>query len=168
MSPRSVTSHLHLLTAFFAFLAPSLLPARDTEIKGKCVGVPDGDTITVLTGKKKEVKVRLEGIDAPELGQSYGKNSKQNLSNLVFGKEVRVVISATDDYGRKIGNVYVGDVWANLAQVEAGMAWQYTHYNHDPKLKKAEVHARAEHLGLWHEKSPTPPWDYRHHSTKKK
>lgn len=141
----------------------TLVQARDTEITGKCVGVHDGDTITVLTSRKHEVKVRLEGIDAPELGQAFGKNSKQGLSNLVYGKILRVVVSSTDDYGRKIGNIYVGDVWANLEQVAAGMAWQYTHYNHDPKLKKAEIHARSEHLGLWQDKNPVPPWDYRHH-----
>ena len=134
---------------------------------GKVVGVHDGDTLTLLTGRRKSIKVRLEGIDAPEIGQAFGNNSKQSLSDMVFGQTVTVVISTTDDYGRKIANVYVGDLWVNLALVEKGMAWQYTHYSRDPKLKQAEANARAQHIGLWQDKSPAPPWDYRHGKVKK-
>ncbi|OYW11352.1 MAG: hypothetical protein B7Z55_19425, partial [Planctomycetales bacterium 12-60-4] len=50
------------------------------EITGKVVGVHDGDTITLLTAEKEQVKVRLEGIDAPELKQAFGNASKQSLS----------------------------------------------------------------------------------------
>ena len=65
---------------------------------GKVVGVSDGDTLTVLTDGRKRIKVRLEGIDAPETGQAFGNNAKQALSELVFGKTVRIVVSTTDDY----------------------------------------------------------------------
>jgi len=141
--------------------------AENRTTTGKVVGVHDGDTLTLLAGRHDEIKVRLEGIDAPEIGQAFGKNSKQALSEMVFGKTVKIVISTTDDYGRKIANVYAGDVWVNLAMVGKGMAWQYVHYSHDPKLKQAEAHARAQHIGLWQDKNPTPPWDYRHGKAKK-
>ena len=65
-------------------------PPLRGEILGKVVGVHDGDSITVLTGDKTELKVRLEGIDAPELKQAFGNVSKQELSRLLFGKPVRL------------------------------------------------------------------------------
>ena len=165
---RTSRSLVSPLVALAVLLCGTVLFARESTLKGRVVGVHDGDTLTLLTGRNKEVKVRLEGIDAPEIGQAFGTASKQSLSELVFGREVTVRSSGTDDYGRHLGNVYVGDRWANLEQVARGMAWQYVHYNHDPKLRAAEIHARAEHLGLWKDKNPTPPWDYRHHPKKKK
>ena len=73
-------------------------PKVTEEISGKVVGVTDGDTITVLVNKET-IKVRLEGIDAPESGQSYGTKSKQALSEMVFGKAVTVK--------KKIGKAHV-------------------------------------------------------------
>ena len=151
--------------ALLFLLSPA--QARESSITGKVVGVHDGDTLTLLTNRKKEYKVRLEGIDAPEIGQAFGTASKQALSAMAFGKTATVKVSTTDDYGRKVANVYVGDLWVNLAMVEKGMAWQYVHYSKDPQLRRAEVHARSEHLGLWADKNPVPPWDYRHGKAKK-
>jgi endonuclease YncB( thermonuclease family) len=56
---------------------------------GKCIGVSDGDSITVMKAGRAE-KIRLEGIDCPELGQDFGNRAKQFTSALVFGKEVQV------------------------------------------------------------------------------
>jgi endonuclease YncB( thermonuclease family) len=64
------------------------------------VGVRDGDTITVLDQNKRQHKVRLIGIDAPESKQDFGEVTKQNLSSLVFGKEVTVISKKRDQYGR--------------------------------------------------------------------
>lgn len=58
------------------------------EVTGRIVGVHDGDTVTVLDAVRQQHKIRLQGIDAPELGQAYGQKSKQHLSDLVFGKDV--------------------------------------------------------------------------------
>ena len=67
------------------FLVTSLLPAQD--FTAKCVGVTDGDTITVLVGTE-QMKIRLEGIDTPETGQDFATKAKQFTSSLVFGKHV--------------------------------------------------------------------------------
>lgn len=149
-----------VLVGLFCCVAHGI--AGETVV-GKVVGVSDGDTITVLSPGRKDMRIRLEGIDAPESKQAYGSASKKSLSDLVFGKQVKVVITSTDDYGRKVANVYAGDTWINLAQVQRGMAWQYTHYSHDPRLRAAEVHARSQKAGLWQDKNPVPPWDFRHH-----
>ena len=77
--------------------------SQASDLTGKVVGITDGDTFTLLTADKKQVKVRLAEIDAPESGQPYGDKSKQALSGLIFGKEVRVVVQTTDRYGRTVG-----------------------------------------------------------------
>jgi endonuclease YncB( thermonuclease family) len=58
--------------------------------QGKVVGVSDGDTLIMLTPEKQQIKVRLAEIDAPEKSQAYGQRSKQSLSDLAFGKQVRI------------------------------------------------------------------------------
>ncbi len=57
----------------------------------KVVSVHDGDTITGLTEEKQQLKIRLDAIDAPELGQPFGQASKKSLSDMVFGKLVTVI-----------------------------------------------------------------------------
>jgi endonuclease YncB( thermonuclease family) len=84
---------LRFLTAFISvFLA---MPGASAEIHGRVVSISDGDTFTLLTAEKQQVKIRLAEIDAPESGQPYGQKSKQALSDLVFGKYVRSVVTVS-------------------------------------------------------------------------
>ena len=111
-----------------------LLPlAVFANITGKVIGVADGDTLTVLDGNKGLTKIRLNQIDAPEKKQDFGQRSKQSLSELVYGKQVRVEVFDTDKYGRKVGKVWVNDQDANLEQVRRGMAWVYTKFASEPE-----------------------------------
>jgi endonuclease YncB( thermonuclease family) len=142
-------------------LATSAHATTNAVIDGKCVGVHDGDTITVLVATNSQVKVRLAGIDAPELGQAFGQRAKQALSERVFGKDVRIVVVDTDRYGRTVGDVNVGTNWINKAMVEAGMAWHYVVYTKDKELAAAEETARRNRRGLWADKVPAPPWEWR-------
>ena len=82
-------------------------PALGEQISGRVVGVADGDTITVLDAAKTQHKVRLAGIDALEKAQAFGERSKQNLSALVFGKDVRADCNKRDRYGRDVCRVWV-------------------------------------------------------------
>ena len=132
-----------------------------TEIHGRIVGVHDGDSATLLTAEKSEVKIRLEGIDAPELKQPFGTASKQALSNLIFGKDVRVRVTGRDRYGRTLGRISVGVTDINHTMVAAGMAWHYEKYSKDPKLAEAQAGAMASHRGLWASPTPVPPWSWR-------
>lgn len=131
------------------------------EIIGKIVGVHDGDSITLLTAEKQQLKVRLEGIDAPELKQAFGMVSKQALSDLVYDKTVRLRVTGKDRYQRTLGNVFIGRSWVNLAMVEQGLAWHYVKYSKDEKLSAAEARARSARLGVWRDKQPVAPWDWR-------
>jgi endonuclease YncB( thermonuclease family) len=143
--------------------------AQPQTITGKVVGVSDGDTITVLDASKKQHKVRLDGIDAPESNQDFGSRAKQSLSDLVFGKTVTVISSKKDRYGRTLGKVMLSDGKdINLEQIERGMAWFYRQYAKELQpedarsYEQAELAAREEKAGLWADPSPTPPWDFRH------
>jgi endonuclease YncB( thermonuclease family) len=77
---------LSFLCAFVA-LACLPLPGVAATLTGRVVGVHDGDTITVIDATMTQHKIRLAGIDAPELKQEFGARSKQNLSNIAFDKD---------------------------------------------------------------------------------
>lgn len=141
-------------------------PAWAAQVfEGKVVGISDGDTITVLTNEKHQVKVRLYGVDCPESKQAYGTRARQSTSNHVFGKHVRVEIADTDRYGRTVGIVTTpGGAVLNRELLAEGMAWLYTAYCKAPicgEWKREEEAARQKKVGLWAEASPTPPWEYR-------
>jgi endonuclease YncB( thermonuclease family) len=141
--------------------------ADASVIEGRVVGVSDGDTVTVLDADRRQHKIRLLGVDAPEKDQDFGERSRQNLSDLVFGKDVTVEYEKQDRYGRTLGKVMVGGRSANLEQVRAGLAWFYRHYAEDvpeadrEALDGAEREARQGKRGLWTQPDPTPPWDFR-------
>lgn len=132
------------------------------SITGRVVGVADGDTLTVLDSNKGLTKIRLHQIDAPEKKQDFGQRSKQSLSELVYGKQVRLEVFDTDHYGRKVGKVWVNGQDANLEQVKRGMAWVYEKYASDPAYFAAERAAKSGRIGLWNQQNPTPPWVFRH------
>lgn len=145
-----------------AFLTPCSLAFAET-LHGRVVAVADGDTITILTAQKEQIKVRLTEIDAPEKGQPYGQKSKQALSDLVFKKDVSVSSKSQDRYGRTLGRVFVNDKDVNLYMVANGYAWAYTKYLTDPTIKEAETSARDRSLGLWglQVDQVMPPWEWR-------
>ncbi len=128
--------------------------------QAECVGVADGDTLTVLQGKR-QIKLRLEGIDCPELHQSFGTRARQFTSSLVFGKKVTVSAQYLDRIGRTVSRVSVNGKDISLALVEAGLAWHYRRYSSDPLLAKAEEQARRLKKGLWSDPRPVPPWEWR-------
>jgi endonuclease YncB( thermonuclease family) len=66
---------------------------------GKCVGVSDGDTISVMRGCCA-AKVRLTAVDSPEKAQAFGEKAKQFTRNFAFGKTVTVYPTGTDQYQR--------------------------------------------------------------------
>ena len=124
----------------------------------KVIKISDGDTIAILQGKQ-QIKVRLFGIDAPELKQPYGKKSKQFLANLIAGQMVEVEENGKDRYKRTIGTVYLGGTDINAQMVENGYAWAYRKFS--KKYTPQESKAKKQGLGLWRDKEPIPPWEWR-------
>ncbi len=154
---RYAATTLLLLLTGLAFAAP---PKVVEELSGKVISVTDGDTIKVLVNKET-VTVRLEGIDAPESGQSFGKKAKEALAGLVAGKTVTVKKTGADKYKRTLGIVIVGDVDASAKLLEDGWAWHFKKYNDEERLAKLEEAARKAKRGLWADENPLAPWDYR-------
>jgi endonuclease YncB( thermonuclease family) len=138
-------------------------PARAADLLGRVVGLADGDTLTLLTAERRQVRIRLGEIDTPESRQPYGARAQQALSELVFGKDIRVVVQDTDRYGRTVGRVYAGLVDVNAEMVRQGAAWVYRQYSRNPELLRVEAEAKASRRGLWAlpEAERIPPWEWR-------
>lgn len=137
------------------------------ELQGRVVDVHDGDTLTLLDSERRQHKIRLAGIDAPELGQAYGRAAREHLAQRVAGTVVQVLSSKTDRYGRIVGKALVDGIDVNLDQVRAGFAWHYKQYAREQTVADrslyaaAEDSARAARRGLWQEKGAVPPWEWR-------
>jgi len=156
---RDRSAFIRLLPLLLFLLFSALLAGK--TLSGRVIGVKDGDTIVVLADKTSYT-IRLDGIDCPEKQQSYGEKAKQFTSAQVFAKPVRVVYQNRDRYLRILGTVYYSNA-KNLGceLLKAGLAWHYKHYNKDPYLAKLENQARNQRKGLWAERNPVPPWEFR-------
>jgi endonuclease YncB( thermonuclease family) len=164
-----------------ALLAFGICTAQAEVLEGRVVAVTDGDTITVLDLKNKQHKIHLSGIGAPEKEQPFGNQSKQHLSDLLYDKSVTVTWKKYDRYGRIVGKVMVAapdscppmqpvcpkNLDAGLEQITAGLAWYYRQFAKEQTEEDreryvfAELEAKAKHVGLWQDKNPIPPWDWR-------
>jgi endonuclease YncB( thermonuclease family) len=149
------------LATLLLVLSATTALAQEKTSSLKVVSVHDGDSITCLTEDKRQLKVRLDAIDAPELGQPFGQASKKALSDMVFGKTVTVIEKKKDRWGRTVAHVLVDGKDTNLMMLEQGMAWHYTEYSNNKRLQKAEDDARSVRNGLWADGDPVPPWDWR-------
>jgi endonuclease YncB( thermonuclease family) len=132
------------------------------RIVGKVTSVHDGDTITV-----NSQSIRLNSIDAPELAQAYGTQSRDHLSGLVLGQQVTVTYAQKDQYDRVLGTVFKSDCSnVNLNQVASGAAWYYEAYKCEIDIQlrttyaTAQKTAKASAMGLW-ATSAVAPWFFR-------
>jgi endonuclease YncB( thermonuclease family) len=131
------------------------------DFVGRVVRVSDGDTITVLV-ENRQVRVRLDAIDAPELKQSFGARSQQSLAELCAAKSARVIERGVDRYGRTVGWIICDGVDANSEQVRRGMAWVYERYApRNSTLYGLQGEAHDTRRGLWADPQPIAPWQWR-------
>ena len=140
-------------------------PAKAEQYR--VVGIVDGDTVKVLSPDNRQMKCRLFGVDAPEKAQAYGQQSKQSLSDLIFQRTVDVNVVDQDRYGRSVCQIFLDGVDVNKVQVERGLAWWYRRYSDDSSYGEAESRARQQHLGLWADPNPVPPWSFRRNEKSK-
>ena len=151
------------------------LPARAQDgdgltpfIEGRVSRVVDGNTI-ILTdaGSGRQIRVLLRGTDAPELAQPHGAESRRRLESLVGGAQVRVEFQFTDRYGQVFGLVLRDGEDINFRLLEEGATWLRLQLANvlttaDKKAyEQAEREARAAGRGLWKDKSPVAPWEFR-------
>jgi endonuclease YncB( thermonuclease family) len=151
----------------FFIVALLALPSQAELITGRVVHVTDGDTVTVLDAGKVQHKIRLAGIDAPEKSQAYGERSRESLAELVANRTVIVETDKQDRYGRRIGKVLVDGKDVNVEQIRRGYAWFYRHYERElsdtdrQSYDRSEGEAKDHRRGLWSDRQPVPPWDFR-------
>lgn len=138
--------------------------------EGVCMRVKDGDTAVIRSTDGKVIICRLYGIDAPETakgkrpGQPYGERSFAELKKLIEGKRVTVTTSGQQHRGREICRIYNDGLDVNLEMVKRGAAWAYVQYLKRPHVGPfldAERSARQQHLGIWEQHNPQPPWEFR-------
>ncbi len=150
-----------LLCIFIALLT---VPGTLLAWEGKVVGISDGDTMTVLK-ERREIKIRLWGIDTPERHQDFGSRAKKQTSGLAYGNAVEVREIDKDRYGRTVAIVTLPDGQVlNEALVSAGMAWVYRRYCDRQVCSRwleLEAAAREGRIGLWSLPNPVPPWEFR-------
>lgn len=144
------------------------------SFSGRVVGVSDGDTVTVLVNGHDQYKIRIAGIDAPEKKQPFGQRAKALMSDMVYGRDVTVNWDKRDRFGRTVGVVLVSGQDAGKSMLLAGLAWHYKKYQGDQsqldreRYSAAEGVARSERVGLWVDKDPVPPWEWRKQRRDKK
>ncbi|WP_325198572.1 thermonuclease family protein [Kingella oralis] len=95
----------------------------NSSLSCRVVAISDGDTLTCLTDAKRQLKVRLHAIDAPEKKQAFGQQAKKHLSDLVYNQTVTLNITDTDRYGRTVADIQLGSLNVNQQMVKDGYAW---------------------------------------------
>lgn len=131
------------------------------DVYGIVFSIVDGDTYDILIEDNKKIRIRMEGIDAPETGMPFSQVSKNYLGKLCFNKNVKVNVTDLDNK-RYIGFSYLDDgTELSHEMIRAGLAWHFTKYNTDKDLAKLEIEARDAKIGLWKDNNPMPPWENR-------
>ena len=128
-------------------VAVAMLDTGGASLSG-AAHIADGDTLTI-----DRQRIRLVGIDAPELAQTCkdragadwpcGRIAREHLVGLTSGKAVSCLSEGRDKYGRLLGRCSAADQDLGAAMVEAGLAVSYGDY------KLRETVARVERRGLW-------------------
>lgn len=137
--------------------------AQRGEILQGVTRVVDGDTIVVGT-----VRVRLEGIDAPETTQTCGRRlfghwrcgeeATRQLAKLIGDQPVRCEDKGLDKYRRVLGHCYAGSIDLNAEMVRTGYAWAFVRYSQ--AYVEIEAEARRARVGIWQGEAMTA-WDFR-------
>jgi micrococcal nuclease len=134
----------------------------NSQTRYKVIRIKDGDTFVLLVDKK-ELVVRLEHIDCPEKKQPFGNKAKQFAADLCFGQYV--TLQHKDQYDRNkrlIAEVLLADGRnVNKELVKNGFAWHFKRYSDDAVYAQLETNARNEHTGIWSDKNPIAPWNWR-------
>ena len=159
-----------LAAGFYLISEKYPLAGKQPDIYVSVTAIHDGDTVSVLLDKRQE-KIRLIGIDAPEIGQEpWGENSKKYLENILNASELKVRIESDvekrDTYGRMLAYLWTtkGEM-VNVLMLRGGYAMLYTlppNVKHVSELTKAQKAAREARIGIWIENGlEEKPKDYR-------
>ncbi len=175
-----------LAAAVLLLLVASGLLADET-ITGKVIQVTAGDTFTLLNviqrdyteqeddtdwgfgvdvnldpaPDKEPTVIHLAQVDAPEMNQPYGPESKKALAAKILGRVVKVTYTERDRQNNIAGEVYLGECWINQEALAQGWVWHDKRYADNDLLDTAEQQAQTARAGLWAGDKPEPPWEWR-------
>lgn len=142
-------------------------PHEPFEVTGRVIKNHDGDTIKLSTAEHGIIDVRLSGADTPETGQANWRAARGALRELVAGKPVTVWCYKRDRNDREVCHVTVDGTDPALELVKQGLAWYAFMFAAEltPAMREAyqaaEAQARQQHIGLWQDPEPMPPWQCR-------
>ncbi len=165
-------SRMTLFRIAFSMMLSSLIACSTTtpdvtQLRGIANKVHDGDSIHLTPTGQSRIVVRLAGIDAPELQQRFGSDARDYLRSMILNKSVDAHCHKTDRYERLLCVIYQDGADINLAMVSEGLAWHYKKFQNEQTATQRRQYATAEHqarkqrLGLWRDRAPKAPWDYR-------
>ena len=147
-----------------AAAAQAAAPAKSTgsrTVQGIVTQVTDGDTLWLKPAEGKPVEVRLRDIDAPEICQPWGDESRKALAELALNKVASLQVQAYDKYGRAVGTLMIEDTHVSRFMVENGHAWSTrSRYDQGPLVKQEKM-ARALTRGLHSQGGAIQPWEWR-------
>ncbi len=157
-------------------LLSTLIGCNPTTTAYRITKITDGDSFTVQDSSGKTEEIRLCGIDAPELAQPLGPESKAALAKVApVGSALVVTPIKRDRYGRIVAEVFLADkppgsaeeVFLQQEQLVSGMAYVYPRYINDcpnaSGMQNAEAIGKQARIGVW-AGSYEKPWDYRRRS----
>lgn len=131
------------------------------SLSGVVTRVTDGDTLWVRPGDAAPVKVRLQGIDAPERCQAWGVEARQALAARVLHRQVEVHTRAYDDYHRAIGRLHLDGEDVAAWMVREGHAWSYRWRRSPGPYAAQETEARQARRGLFAAPEAVEPREFR-------
>ena len=152
---------LALILWLLVLIPASYATTKITFWQGTVTHVTDGDTLWVRSSSGDVHKIRLDGIDAPEICQTYGPVSRNMLASSLMGKLVQVKVRRLDTYGRSLAHVELNGKDMGAWMVSQGAAWSYR-YRRDPgPYAHQESHARSQRLGVFADAQAERPRDFR-------
>lgn len=147
--------------------------ADNHRFHAKVVSVSDGDSVRVVDEYGQKHKIRLSYIDAPELNQAGGHESRQTLYHLVYRENVLVEVFDIDRYKRKVAKISIDGEDINLKQIQTGQAWHYQSIakkQQNPSdyrlYQQAQQNSQNARLGLWKNRKAIAPWQFRQQQRK--
>ena len=169
MKIKLIANNKKLILAFIFIITSSLSEiAFSSTVYGKIIKIIDGDTVYFQANNDDGYKkLRLVGIDAPEMKQPFGNESKQCLANLINNKLVQIISFGKDRYKRTLAKILIEKIDINLAMIKNGCAWFYRKYKNtldiDDQIMydQAEIFAIENKKGLFSNQEAEAPWDWR-------
>lgn len=147
-----------MLVAAWLLLPAAAIAVPPRSLVATVQRLADGDTLVAVTAEQTKLRLRLLGVDAPEIehgalpGQPFGREAQAYLAGLVAGKTVRVDTFGPDRYKRLLAVVWAGETNVNIRMVAMGYAEVYRGARcmaYCRELLEAEAHARLRRLGMW-------------------